>query len=474
MDASVLDAKVRDTKARPGPLIPPAPKVHPRPLGELPFGDLRIAWSMSRNLIGAWAEADFDNLVTPYRFMGQPGLVVSDPVGVRQVLSSPNFRRPVKLGRPLKALVGEGLLLTEGETWRRQRKSLAPIFTPAAIGGLLPHFIAAGTSLADRLAGQDRANLSEAFHHATLDAVLRALFSRRADREGAVLARIARRYTDGPAHFSVLDFVARGVDDLTFADGARRRLGGQWLSEVDALIAERKAAPSPSDRTGDLLDRLLAARDEDGAALPDHEVRDQCSSMLAAGFETTSRLLFWATYLLARDPATQARVRAEIAAFPAEQVQGLDDLKAWPLLRSVLFETLRLYPAAPLIGRQALVDEMVLGHPIPAGGSVSISPWLIHRHRKLWDEPTAFRPERFLDQAHPWGIDAFLPFGAGPRVCIGAGFALAEAQIILARLLARLEIALASERPVIPVASITLGPDHEPDFQLTPIVQAPL
>jgi cytochrome P450 len=472
MDVSVRDAKVGGVKVRSGPLVPPVPKVHPRPLGGSPLGDLRIAWEMSRNLIGAWCEEDFDNLVTPYHFMGQPGLVVSDPAGVRQVLASPNFRRPLKLGRPLKPLAGEGLLLSEGETWKRQRKSLAPVFTPAAIGGLLPHFVAAGANLAEGLADQGRANLSEAFHHATLDAVLRALFSRRADRDGAVLADIARRYLGGPAHFRLLDFIGRGRDDLTFADGDRRRLGGRWLAEVDALIAQRRAEPAADDRPGDLLDRLLAARDEDGRPLPDQEVRDQCSSMLAAGFETTSRLLFWAAYLLARDPSTQDRVRAEVLAVPAERVEGLDDLKAWPLLRSVLFETLRLYPTAPTFGRQALADETVLGHEVRAGAMVTVSPWLMHRHRKLWDEPPVFRPERFLDQPHPWGMEAFLPFGGGPRVCIGAGFALAEAQIILATVLARVEIALANDRPVIPVASITLGPDHEPDFVLTPIVQA--
>ncbi len=300
--------------------------------------------------------------------------------------------------------------------------------------------------------------------------MLRALFSRRADAEGALLADLARRYMEGPAHFKLLDFVSRGADDLTFMDGDRRAMGRRWLRTVDALIAERRAHPHAEVR--DMLDRLLAAREEEGAPLPDQEIRDQCSSMLAAGFETTSRLLFWAAYLLALDPTTQARVRAEVTAFPAQQVSSLDDLKAWPLLRSVLFETLRLYPAAPLIARAAREADTVMGCEVVPGCMITISPWLMHRHRKLWDAPTAFRPERFIDQAHPWGMEAFIPFGAGPRVCIGAGFALAEAQIVLASLLQRFQIGLDSDRPVLPKASITLGPDHEPVFALTPLNRA--
>ena len=455
-----------DALTAPSPLIiPPAPRVHARPVG-----NLRAIWEMSRNLVGGWCEADYDDLITPYVFLGQPGLVVSDPAGVRHVMGAHahNYRRPGKSARPIRALVGEGLLLSEGETWRRQRKALAPVFTPAAIGALLPHFTAAGAAMARRLEGEARANLAETFHQAALDAVLRALFSRDADGTGVHLARLARAYLEGPAHLNLFDFLAKGADDLAFGDRARRRLGRQWFAAVDSLIAERRAQPVADHP--DLLGRLLAARDEDGAPLSDVEIRDQCGTMLAAGFETTSRLLFWAAYLLTLDPETQNRIRAEIATCPPERVTGLDDLKAWPLLRSVLMETLRLYPPLPLLAREVVAEDEILGHRVGPGDFITISPWVIHRHRKLWDQPEVFLPERFIDQPHPWGIDAFIPFGAGPRVCIGASFALAEAQIVLASLLERFSIALpAGARPVLPKAGISLSADHEPDFDLTPI-----
>ncbi len=449
------------------PLVPPAPKVHARPQT-----DLRAAWSMMRNMVGAWSESDFDTLMIPYTFLGQPGLVVSDPAGVKQVLGvqAARYQRPFQMSRILRPIVGDGLLLTEGETWRRQRKALAPAFTPKAVETLLPHFIVAGQTLADSLAGRDRANLSETFHRATLDAVLRALFSRAASGEGAQLAAIARDYLHGRANVNLFDLLARAPGDFGFAERPRLAQGARWMTAVAALIDARKAA-GPRAQGGDLLDSLLAARDEDGQPLPDSEIRDQCGTMLAAGFETTSRLLFWAAYLLALDPKTQARVQAEIQAFPPDRIRTLEDLSAWPLTRSVLLETLRLYPPAPMMSREVIAEDEIQGCKVLPGHVITISPWLIHRHRKLWDQPTAFLPERFLGHSSPWGMDAFIPFGAGPRVCIGASFAMAESQILLGGLLSRFKIAMADDRPVIPVAKISLGPDREPDFRLTPIAR---
>lgn len=447
------------------PLIPPAPKVHARDLS-----DLGAAWAMMRNMVGAWSESGFDTLMIPYSFLGKPGLVVSDPAGVRQVLGThaARYRRPFQISRILRPIVGDGLLLTEGETWRRQRKAMAPAFTPKAVEALLPHFMAAGQTLAEGLATQDRANLSEVFHRATLDAVLRALFSRAASGEGAQLARIARDYLQGQANVNLFDLLARAPGEFSFAERPRRAVGARWMTAVTALIHARRDGEPPTQGR-DLLDSLLAARDEDGRPLPDLEIRDQCGTMLAAGFETTSRLLFWSAYLLALDPVTQARVRAEILAFPPDRIRSLEDLSAWPLTRSVLLEALRLYPPAPMMSREVIAEDEIQGCKVSPGHVITISPWLIHRHRKLWDQPTAFLPERFMGHPSPWGMDAFIPFGAGPRVCIGASFAMAESQILLGSLLSRFEVSMADDRPIIPVARISLGPDREPDFSLTPI-----
>lgn len=192
--------------------------------------------------------------------------------------------------------------------------------------------------------------------------------------------------------------------------------------------------------------------------------------MLFAGFETTSRLLFWASYLLSLDPIEQSRLRAEVTAFPPAQVRSLDDLQHWPRLRLVLLEALRLYPPVPSMIREAVADDVVLGMPIPAKTQVWISPWVVHRHRKYWDQPTAFLPERFAGVTAPWtSIGAFIPFSGGPRICIGAAFAMAEAQIVLATLISRFEFGLESDRPVLPRATLTVVPDVEPWFRLEPV-----
>jgi cytochrome P450 len=310
------------------------------------------------------------------------------------------------------------------------------------------------------------ANLSEAFQEATLEAVLRALFSLPHNEQRGRLAAIVRGYLEGPGRPNILDGFARTETSFAFATRKRRQSQAAWHAAVDALVAARRAAPRTVEH-GDLLDLLMSARDpETGDALSDTEIRDQSATMLVAGHETTARLLFWSSFLLTLDPDEQARLHIEIAEFPPERVSTLDDLQNWPRLRQTLYEALRLYPPAPHMNREAIADDTVLGERVEAGAQVWISPWVIHRHRKFWDQPTAFMPDRFAGKASPWTSGTFLPFGAGPRICIGATFAIAEAQIIMATLLSRFRIALVDRRSVLPVATALLAPSHEPLFKI--------
>jgi len=446
------------------PIIPPAPKVHAK---DLP--GWRLLLEFSRNTVSTLPDYAFDALISRRRVLGFDSLLLNDPDGVRHVLTTAmeKYKRLVSTHRVLAPLGGNGLFLAAGSQWRRQRRALAPVFSPANVGILLPHFVAAATGLANTLNSSTRANLALAFQEATLEAVLRALFSLPDSDQRGRIAAMVRYYLSGPGRPNILDGFARTEQSFAFATRRRRGFLQAWSDTIDIIVAGRQSSPASATHS-DLLDLLLAARDsESGEVLSDVEVRDQCATMLVAGYETTARLLFWATYLLTLDAAEQDRLRDELAAYPPERVSKLDDLLNWPRLRHTLLEALRLYPPVAYIAREAIADDVVAGERVRPGTQVWISPWVIHRHRKFWDRPTAFIPDRFTGKPAPWTSGgAFLPFGAGPRICIGATFAMAEAQILLAMLLSRFKISLDDPRPVLPVATVTTAPSHEPLFRL--------
>ena len=446
------------------PVVPPAPQVHAK---DLPTW--KLLPQFARNSISTIPDYAFDRLVSRRRILGIDSLMMNDPEGVRHVLGTAmeKYKRLVSTRRVLAGLGREGMFLAEGAEWRRQRRMLAPVFTPASVGRLLPNFIEAAAGLKDRLGGLTQANLSLSFQEATLDAVLRALFSLpQSDRLTRITAMV-REYFTGPGRPQVLDGFARSVDSFAFATRKRRRFQEAFSAIVNDVIDARRSSPPRTDRR-DLLDLLLLARDpESGQGLSDLEIRDQCGTMLVAGYETTARLLFWAAYLLALDRDEQARLRAEILAYPPDRVAKLDDLNHWPRLRQTLLETMRLYPPVAHIAREAIMDDVVAGEPIRAGTQVWISPWIIQRHRQFWDHPTAFLPDRFAGRPSPWAnTPSFIPFGYGPRICIGATFAIAEAQIMMASVLSRFAISLHDTRPVLPVAIVTTAPSYEPTFTL--------
>jgi cytochrome P450 len=446
------------------PVIPPAPVVHPK---DLPA--IKLLWGSIRNSLAIWPDYAFDVPFSRNKLFGIESVLINDPAGVRHMMATnaANYVRPAVVPRLLRPLAGEGVFLAEGSEWRRQRRLLSPSFTPHRVNILLRHFIAAAADLVHRLEGQSSANLLAAYQTAALDAVLRALFSMPDQKERDRLGDLVRQYFAGPGSPNILDFFATSETSFAFTLRGRRAFQKRWVAAVDAIAAARRDAPLGTDHR-DLLDLLIATRDpETGDSLAADEVRDQCATMILAGSETTARLLFWTSYLLTLDHNEQGRLRAEVAAFPPERVTTLDDLGHWPRLRLVLLEALRLYPPLPLLVREPVEDDVIMGEPVRRGIQVYVAPWVLHRHRKHWQHPTAFMPNRFAGQPSPWTSGgAYLPFGAGPRICIGAGFALSEAQIMLATLLQRYTLAIESKRPVMPVGRLTILASYVPTFKL--------
>ena len=446
------------------PIIPPAPRVHAADLSPV-----RLLLTSARSSLDIWPSYAFDVAFNRRTLLGVEAVLLNDPAAIRHVFvtHAANYARPVVVPRISRALLGHGVFLSEGAEWRRQRRVLAPAFTPHNIGLLLPHFATAANELARQLGRAPTADLSGAFQSVALEAALRAMFSIPEKEPREKLGGLVRAFVGGPGRPKIIDTFAPTETSFGFLLRKRRAFQKIWFDAVDEVVTARKRTP----RTGahrDLLDMLLAARDpETGEPLSSEEVRDQCATMIFGGFETTARLLFWAAYLLTLDRSEQERLREEVTAFPPDRVATLNDLSNWPRLRMVLLETMRLYPPVPHLIRRPVEKDEIGGEPVAPGTQVWVSPWVMHRHRAHWPNPTAFMPERFAGLPSPWTSNgAYLPFGAGPRICIGATFAMAEAQIVMATVLTRFRLSLDDDRPVMPVGRLTIEPSRAPMFRL--------
>ena len=463
------------TVTRPGsiPSLAGLPRVVPPhrvpPERELPIpAYLR---SIRDNSLKGFPKRAYEEPVTRRGLLGRSSFVLNDPEAIRRVLveNQANYARTTGTIRILRPILGDGLLISEGSAWRHQRRTLAPAFTPRAIDGLVPHIAAAVTAGLDPIADEAAAgpvDLFTAFYRLALEVAGRAMFSVGMDEHGPELRRFIAEYAERMGRPHLLDIVTPPGWPVPL-DWPRARFRRRWIPFLDRIIAARQSSDRGVARSGDLLDLLAAARNPDtGAAFTPGELRDQVATMILAGHETTAGTLFWASYLLALAPAVQERVAAEARGADLTDPTGCQGDGRLPLTRAVIDETLRLYPAAFVVVRRALGPDTVAGHAVKTGDIVMVSPWVLHRHRALWTDPEAFDPGRFLPEVPPPPRFAYLPFGAGPRVCIGAQFALSEAVIALAHLLRRFRLVLDEREPVLPQAVVTTQPDRLARFRL--------
>jgi unspecific monooxygenase len=294
----------------------------------------------------------------------------------------------------------------------------------------------------------------------------RTMFSFEMSRHGPTLRDFVMEYGARLARPHLLDLMLP-LSWPSPQDFARARFRKRWTSFVAMLMAERRAAgKNEGAPPRDLFDLMVAARDpETGDAYTDQQLGDQVATMILAGHETTATTLFWSLYLLALDPTSQDQLAAEVQGATVTGALDLDRLK---FTRAVVDETMRLYPPAFLIARAAAGPDTVAGRPVKNKDVILIAPWLLHRHEKLWRDPNAFIPSRFMPGAPPPDRFAYLPFGVGARVCIGAHFALVEATLALAKIIGAFRIELLDQEPVIPVGVVTTQPDRSPMFRITP------
>ncbi len=455
-------AEVRDMPAT-RPLVPPSP-----PRASADMTALGRMAAMRRSAIATWGPRAYQDDVVQGRFFGRSSFILNTPDAIRHVLvdNYENYTRTPPGIRVLRPMLGEGLLISEGRAWKHQRRTLAPAFTPRAVAPLAPHMIAAidDTIATLRAAQGEAVDLREAMQRMALEIAGRTMFSLGMGRHGATLRNFVIEYGTRLARPHFLDLL------LPLAwpspqDLARARFRRRWTAFVARLMVERRAAGKEAGAPPrDLFDLMDAARDpETGESFTDAQLGDQVATMILAGHETTATTLFWSLYLLALDPATQDRVAAEAG---SASTSGLD-LERLQFTRAVIDETMRLYPPAFLIARAAAQPDTVAGRPVRSRDVIIIAPWLLHRHEKLWRDPEAFIPSRFMAPAPPPDRFAYLPFGVGPRVCIGAHFALVETTLALAKLVGAFRIGLADSAPVLPIGVVTTQPDRSPMFRIT-------
>jgi unspecific monooxygenase len=428
-----------------------------------------IAKALRENALLAFPPEAFEEDVVVRGFLGRQQLILNRPQGIHHILveNPDNYRRTAATIRMLRPLLGKGLLLSEGEEWKHQRRIVAPAFAPRTLPLLAHHVARAAGAAVGKLAasGERPIDLLTAMQSLALEIAGTSMFSLSMERYRPELRDLITRYTAHLGRPTLLDFLLP-LAIPSPRDLARRRVRGRWMKLIGQIIAERQQKASEA-APGDLFDLLSTARNpESGAPFSAKELADQVATMISAGHETTGLALFWSLYLVAAAPAVQKQIAAEVAALDLGPDGAAEALLRLVYTRAVVQEALRLYPPAFTIARQARAADVAGGIPVPTRAVVFIAPWVLHRHRRLWAQPETFDPGRFLPGAPAPDRFAYLPFGIGPRVCIGAQFALTEATLVLATMIRAFHIERADGEPVMPIAIVTTQPDHPPLFRL--------
>jgi cytochrome P450 len=431
-------------------MIPTAPQAQPAPdalppLAQDAFDVGETADSLSRLVAAAAANGGIFRVHMPAR--GVDAWILNNPDDIRQVLlhHHDRYAKGIGLVDRVAMLLGNGIIVSHGELWKRQRRMIQPAFTRRAHASfaavICERLDAELQDWLGRAAAAEVIDLTETLSRMALDIVLHALF-------GADLRWLVERMGANP--FDIIAQDARR--DLRFAYRFRS------LTRLVAELAQRRAAES--EPRPDILGSLVAARDRDtGEPMPERQLVDEVMTMIIAGHETSATAMNFTWYLLSQHPEAERRLHAEVDALPDRRSWSFEEARQLPYTRALIEESLRLYPPVWLLTRRALEADVLSGYALRAGTDVMFSPYVIHRHPAYWEAPEEFRPERFLAE-DPRERYVYIPFGAGPRRCIGEEFSLYEMTVHFARMARHLRLVPADDAPMELEAAINLRTRH--------------
>jgi cytochrome P450 len=420
-----------------------------RRLPPVPKGSIR---ELVRNPLGFFTAItrEYGDIVC-YRPAPDTAYLLNHPDYVRYVLldNNHNYDKTTYSNQVFKKLIGDNLLSAEGETWRRQRRLMQPAFHHTRLELLDSLVVTAAQEMLvrwDALYAQGQPlDIAREMSGLTLTVTARALFGvnlgERVNQIGDIVNRAAR-FFEKPSHPIVQQAVL------------------EFQTVIDEIIQERK---QDFQDNGDLLSSLMQARDASGQRrMDDEELRTQLFALLLAGYETTANALSWTWYLLVQHPDIYTRLRQEVQAVLGGRPPEFSDLDKIPFLRQVLDESLRLYPPAWILGRRAIGEDMIGGYYVAPGTVLAISIYTLHRHPAFWENPDTFDPQRFAPtQAVARHRFAYIPFGGGPRQCIGNNLGLMEASLVIACVCQRYELRLPPGSEVLPQALFVLRPSRD-------------
>lgn len=444
------------------PYIPPFPK-------PLEKSSKRSLWNLFQRGRRSWLdtlyEGSYRGEMSRVRIPGLNLFLVKLPERVKDVLvtNSSSYPKHEMIDRALKPLLGSSIFTTNGEVWERQRRMLDPAFGQAKLKDVFPLMQGGSNSLLSRLEkipDGEEVDIEIEMTHVTADIILRTILSE--SLESATAVMIFEAFSEFQEKASLMIQLGFIKVPLWFAP----RTYMTWKRkgrEIRNLLAKSIRARYDAHQRGepashqDILQSLLEMRDpDDGSAFSFEELVDQVAMLFLAGHETSASALSWTLFLIAKCPDIQERLHQEARHILKDEEANFKNIHQHKLIRNVFRETMRLYPPVGFLTFRKSVGKNQLGeHEVPEGSPVAVSPWLTHRHRDLWDRPDEFDPDRF-DKSAEMQSCAFIPFGQGPRICIGAAFAMQEAMLILASLVRKFRFEPGPGPDPTPTARLTI------------------